>query len=167
MAEHSKTVRLKVAKWYVKNLLKIEQGFNVHFEWPKGFPDNECLMTMTCFSDYPMPQFRKTKDDLESYLVRKFGNMIIEDGRKPRNMDLSAASKGIPLKHPLLKQDKKDYPSYSDSFKEEYELELTKQELLEANSTFKTQDMRLRADKVKQIAGYESDIYRLRIGKWQ
>lgn len=169
MTEISKTVRLRIAKWYVKNILQIEQGFNAHFEWPPKYPPNECLMTITCFDDYPYPLYRKNKDDLESYLIRKFGSMIIEDKRKPKNLEVSAASKGIPLTHPVLKQDKKDYPSYANNFESEYYLPLTKAQLLEANSTLSkrlTSD-RIKPDHIKKTSGYESDVYNLRIGKWQ
>lgn len=165
MTEHSKTVRLKIAKWYAKNLLTIESGFNAHLEkWNKE--NNECIMTLTCFDDYPFPKMRKTKEDLESYLVRKFGSMIIEDKRKPSNMDLSTSSKGIPLTHPILKADKKDYPSFADNFKEEYYLPLTKKQMLEANGTL-TPASRLKADHIKKHSSYESDIYNLRIGIWR
>lgn len=164
MTEISKTVRLKIAQWYAKNLLVIEPGYNVHLEkWNKE--KNECTATFTCFIDYPMPQFRKTKEDLEEYIVRRFGSMIIEDKRKPMQIDLSAASKGIPLTHPILKEDKKDYPSYADNFKEEYCLPLTKAQLLEANSMLET-GSRIKSDNIKKRSGYESDIYNLRMGKW-
>ena len=166
MTEYSKTVRLRISKWYAKNLLQIEPGFNVHLEkWNKPL-DNECTMTITCFDDYPFPKYRKTKEDLESYLVRKFGSMILEDKRKPRNIDLSSASKGIPLTHPVLKHDKKDFPSYQDNFDEEYFLPLTKKQLLEANGTLASVG-RIRADHIKKTSGYESDIYKLRIGTWR
>lgn len=165
LTEITKTVRLKIAQWYAKNLLVIEPGYNVHLEkWNKE--KNECTATFTCFTDYPMPQFRKTKEDLEEYIVRRFGAMILEDKRKPFNLDPSAASKGIPLTHPILKQDKKDYPSYADNFGEEYMLPLTRKQLIEANSTL-TNDMRIKPDKIKKTSGYESDIYQLRMGKWQ
>jgi hypothetical protein len=164
MTEHSKTVRLRIAQWYAKNLLVIEPGYNVHLEkWNKE--KNECTMTVTCFDDYPMPQFRRTKEDLEEYIVKKFGAMILKDLRRPNNFHLDSASKGIPLKHPLIKQDKKDYPSFQDNFKEEYMLELTKNQLQEANGTLGSTN-RLTADKIKQTSGYESDIYRLRMGTW-
>lgn len=165
MTAISKTVRLKIAQWYAKNLLVIEPGYNVHLEkWNKQ--KNECTATFTCFSDYPIPKFRKTKEDLEEYIVRRFGSMIIEDKRKPSNLDTAAASKGIPLSHPALKQDKKDYPSYSDNFKEEYYLQLTKSQMLEANSTL-LGSKRLKADHIKKTSGYESDVYNVRIGRWQ
>lgn len=165
MTEYSKTVRIKIAKWYAKNLLTIEPGFNVHLEkWNKA--NNECTMTVTCFDDYPFPKYRKTKEDLESYLIRKFGSMIIEDRRRGRNLDPSAASKGIPLKHPSVIKDKKDYPSLQDNFKEEYYLPLTKIQMLEANGTL-DEINRLKADHIKKTSGYESDIYNLRMGIWR
>jgi hypothetical protein len=164
MTEISKTVRLRIAKWYAKNMLQIEPGFNVHLEkWNQE--DNECTMTITCFDDYPFPQFRRDKDDLESYLVRKFGSMIIEDKRKPTNMDLSASSKGLPLTHPVIRHDKKEFPSLADSYDEEYILEITKPQLLEANGTLGRG--RLKPDTIKQTSSYTPDICRLRMGKWQ
>lgn len=166
MTEHSKTVRLRIGKWYAKNLLTIEPGFNAHFEkWNEE--NNECTVTFTCFDDYPYPPYRKTKEDLEEYIVRRFGSMIIDDLRKPRHLELSQASKGIPLKHPFIKIDKKDFPSYADNYDSEYILQLTKQQLLEANSTFRRGSMRIKADRVKPTSSYNSDIYELRIGQWQ
>jgi hypothetical protein len=165
MTEITKTVRLRIAQWYAKNLLVIEPGYNVHLEkWNKE--KNECTATFTCFSDYPIANFRKTKEDLEEYIVRRFGSMILEDKRKPSNLDPSVASKGVPLNHPLLKQDKKDYPSFSDNYSEEYILPLTKPQLDEANSCM-LNGMRIKPDNIKKTSGYESDIYNLRIGKWQ
>jgi hypothetical protein len=152
--------------WYAENMLEIEPGFNAHLEkWNEE--KNECTMTLTCFDDYPFPEYRRTKDDLQSYLVRKFGSMIIDSRHKSSKLRLEDSAQGIPLKHPSLLRDKKDYPSYSDNFKEEYDLELTKDELLEANGSFRTQYQRLKADKIKQIAGYESDKYHLRMGVWR
>lgn len=166
LTEISKTVRLRIGKWYAKNLLAIEPGFNVHLEkWNEQ--QNECTMTITCFDDYPFPKYRRTKEDLESYLVRKFGSMIIDDLRKPRNLELTQASKGIPLTHPLVKEDKKDYPSMQDNFSEEYFLLLTKKELAEANGTMPESAIRLKPDHIKKRSGYESDTYNLRIGIWR
>jgi hypothetical protein len=165
LTEYSKTVRVRIGKWYAKNLLTIDPGFNVHLEkWNKE--QNECTLTMTCFDDYPFPKYRKNKDDLELYLVKKFGSMIVEDKRKPVQLDLSAASKGIPLKHPLVLVDKKDYPSLQDNFSEEYFLPLTKKQLREANGTL-PRSMRIKPDNVKKTSGYESDVYNVRIGTWR
>ena len=165
LTEISKTVRLKIAQWYAKNLLVIEPGYNVHLEkWNKE--KNECTATITCFDDYPFPTYRKTREELEEYVVKKFGSMILQDKRKPSNLDTAAACKGIPLTHPIVKQDKKDYPSYQDNFREEYVLPLTRKQLIEANSTL-TSDKRIKPDKIKKTSGYESDIYQLRMGKWQ
>lgn len=164
LTELSKTVRLKIGKWYAKNLLTLDAGYNAEFShW--NAEDNECTVAFTCFDDYPDPRFRHNKDDLETWIIRRFGAMILEDKRKPRNIDLSAASRGMPLRHPLIKKDKRDNPSMADSFKEEYTLSLTKDQLREANSTL-VKNNRLRADKVKQSSGYASDIYQLRIGVW-
>lgn len=165
MTEHSITVRLKIAKWYAKNLLVIEPGFNAHLElWNRE--DNECTATFTCFDDYPYPLYRRTKEQLEEYVVRRFGSMIIEGKRKSRQLALSSASKGVPLKHPIVLMDKKDYPSLQDNFREEYLLPLSKMQLSEANSLLKS-GRRIRPDSVKKTSGYESDVYNVRIGKWQ
>ena len=165
MTEHSITVRLKIAKWYAKNLLVIEPGFNAHLEkWNRE--DNECTATFTCFDDYPYPVYRRTKEQLEEYIIRKFGSMIIEDRRKPVKLELASASKGIPLKHPHVLMDKKDYPSLQDNYSEEYILPLTRTRLQEANSLL-PKGKRITADNIKRTSGYESDIYNLRIGKWQ
>ena len=137
----------------------------MHLEkWNKE--KNECTATITCFDDYPFPTYRKTREELEEYVIKKFGSMILQDKRKPSNLDTAAACKGLPLQHPLVKQDKKDYPSYQDNFSEEYVLPLTRKQLIEANSTL-TSDKRIKADSIKKISGYESDIYKLRMGKWQ
>ena len=170
MTEHSITVRLRIAKWYAKNLLVIEPGFNAHLGgWNRE--DNECTATFTCFDNYPYPPYRRTKEDLEEYVVRRFGSMIIESKRRGRNLDLSSASKGVPLKHPLVLMDKKDYPSMQDNFSEEYLLPLTKEQLIEANSVLVDDNniygRRIKADKIKKTSGYESDIHMVRIGKWQ
>ena len=93
MTEISKTVRLRIAQWYAKNLLVIEPGYNVHLEkWNKE--KNECTATFTCFSDYPITNLRKTKEDLEEYIVRRFGAMIMQDKRKPSNLDTAACPQG-------------------------------------------------------------------------
>ena len=166
MTELSKTVRLRIGMWYAKNMLQLEQGYNAEFShWDKQ--NNECTMTITCFDDYPDPRFRKNKDDLQSYLVRKFGSMIIKDARKPSALQLTMAAKGLPLTHPLLKQDKKDYPSFQDNFKEEYILDLTKAQMREANSTLNNNEGRLKPEKIKQTSDYVSDIYQLRMGIWR
>jgi hypothetical protein len=165
MPSISKTVRLRIGKWYAKNLLVIEPGFNVHLEhWNEQ--DNECTMTITCFDDYPFPKYRRTKEDLESYLIRKFGSMIIDDLRKPRNLELTQASKGLPLTHPLVKQDKKDFPSLQDNFSEEYVLPLTRQSLTEAQNSL-SKGERIKPDNIKKRSGYESDTYNLRMGIWR
>jgi hypothetical protein len=164
LTEHSISVRLKIAKWYAKNLLVIEPGFNAHLEkWNKE--DNECTATFTCFDDYPYPLYRRTKEQLEEYVIRRFGSMIIESRRKPSKLVLSSASKGIPLKHPLVLKDKKDYPSMQDNFSEEYILPLTRLQLTEANSLLGS-GYRIKPDNIKKTSGYESDVYNLRMGKW-
>lgn len=147
-------------------MLTIEHGYNAHFDWKNKSDPNECTMTLTCFDDYPYPPYRRTKDDLESYLVRKFGSMIMEDRRRPSTLRLESASHGIPLTHPILLKDKKDYPSLQDNFDEEYYLPLTKGQLREANSTL-SKGIRITADNIKKISGYESDMYNLRMGTWR
>lgn len=165
MTEYSKTVRLRIGKWYAKNLLALDAGYNAEFShW--NAEQNECTVTFTCFDDYPDPRFRHNKDDLLEWVIKRFGSMILEDQRKPRQMDLSAASRGMPLSHPLIKNDKRSNPSMADSFKEEYTLSLTKDQLQEANSTL-VKNNRLRADRVKPTSSYTSDIYQLRMGVWR
>ena len=169
LTEYSKTVKLKIAKWYAKNMLQIEHGYNAHFDWKNKDDPNECTMTLTCFDDYPYPPFRRNKEELESYLIRKFGSMIIEDKRRSPWLDLTSASKGLPLTHPIVLKDKKDYPSQQDNFDEEYLLPLTRKQLIEANSTLadlSDSDNRLKANHIKKRSGYESDIYNLRMGTW-
>lgn len=166
MTEYSKTVRLRIGKWYAKNMLQIEQGYNAHFDWKNKDEPNECTMTLTCFDDYPYPPYRRNKDDLESYLIRKFGSMIIEDKRKPRSLDVRAASKGLPLTHPIVLNDKKDYPSLNSNFSEEYYLPLTKGQLIESNATLGSTDNRLKVNHIKKHSGYESDTYYMRMGVW-
>ncbi len=164
MTEQSKTVRLRIAKWYCKNLLTLDAGYNAEFtNW--NDEGNEVTATFTCFDDYPDPRFRHNKDELQQWVIKRFGSMIIEDRRKARHLNLSAASRGIPLNHPFIKKDKRSNPSMADSFRDEYILSLTKPQLQEANSTL-PKDNRLRADKVKQTSGYESDLYQLRVGIW-
>jgi len=90
--------------------------------------------------------------------------MIIEDKRKPRQIDLSASSKELPLTHPHVRADKKDYPSLQDSFDEEYMLDMTKEQLLEANSTLGRG--RLKPDTYIATSSYTADGCRLRMGKW-
>jgi hypothetical protein len=145
-------------------LLTLDAGYNAEFSnWnPDG---NECTCTFTCFDDYPDPRFRHNKDELFEWVIKRFGAMILEDKRKPRHMDLSAAARGMPLRHPLIKKDKRDNPSMADSFREEYILEMTKKQLEEANSTL-VHSTRLIADKVKPTSSYASDIYQLRMGIW-
>lgn len=168
MTEQSKTVRLRIGMWYAKNLLKLDAGYNAEFaHW--NADKNECTVTFTCFDDYPDPRFRRNKEELEEWVIRRFGSMIIEDKRRPRNLDLSAASKGIPLGHPMIKEDKKDFPSFADNYKEDYILELTKKQLEEANSTLmnRVHSSRLKYEKVKPTSSYKSDIYQLRMGTWR
>lgn len=149
-------------------MLQIEAGYNAHFDWKEKDEPNTCTMTLTCFDDYPYPPYRRTREDLESYLIRKFGSMIIEDKRKPGCLDLRTASKGLPLSHPIVLKDKKDYPSLNSNYEEEYYLPLTRDQLLEANSTLNmlTNGKRLKAEFVKKRSGYESDMYNLRMGTW-
>lgn len=167
MTEQSKTVRLRIGKWYAKNLLHIDAGFNAEFsKW--NVEGNECTVTFTCFDDYPDSRFRRTKEDLEEWVIKRFGSMILEDKRKPRSLDLSAAAKGLPLTHPIVKKDRKDFPSLQTNFDEEYYLPLTKEQLIEANSTLAASTgTRIKPDNVKKTYGYESDVYNLRMGTWR
>jgi hypothetical protein len=169
LTEHSLTVRLRIGKWYAKNLLVIEPGFNAHLErW--NSEDNECTATFTCFDDYPYPPYRRNKEQLEEYVVRRFGSMIIEGKRRSRQLALSSASKGIPLTHPIVKKDKKDYPSLSDSYKDSYLLHLSKQDLQNANANLiflRDSSARIRPEKIKPTSSYTSDDFQIRVGKWQ
>jgi hypothetical protein len=169
MPVYTKTVKLTNIP-YIKKHLDLEQGFNADFIF--NYDTGECTAIFQCSDEIADPRLRKTKEDLEFMIIRKFGAFILKDNMyKPRNFDPSQTKNNTPITNPLLNTMK------ADSYKDHYDIKVDKTGLQDINSSLLfmsslhkdlkyLKHSKLKPFKIKQNSSYASDDYTLRIGQW-
>jgi hypothetical protein len=172
MAKHSFKVNLKVNHWFIKNLFKVDRGYSVEFfNW--NSTGDECTAVFMCTSGINAPDIslNHTQEDLEEYVIKKFGGNIIKENVPVPNKVMNLKDNHIVATtvdtNPALKLLE---PSERTSYKDYYDLVVSKNDLQEMNRTlhlFKnSHTCRILPFKVKQTSSFEADPIILRIGKW-
>lgn len=157
--------RLRINKWYAKNLLKIRVGFNAHLtNWNKE--GTECDAIFYCFDEFDRKQWNRTKEDLEEYVISHFGANIISDNIQTK-LDFSQGKPfNTPVEtNPFLKAFME--PSARDNYKSSYDIEITKQQLEGINADVRQfYPAEYKDKKVTPIRELANGNYKLRIGQW-
>lgn len=145
-------IRLRINRFYVSQAYNPVKGYDVEFyDW--NFNGTECTASFVCSDDYSNPLENHTKEDMEEYVISKFGANIIKDLSSAKE-DKNLAGNNTPINNPLLDRYKRDtYKSY-------YDLLVSKDELhQQAGSGIKP-------FKVIPNLSYKPDDYIVRIGQW-
>lgn len=164
MGKYVKTVRLKISRYYIAHLYTPEKGYDVDFfDWdPTG---KECTAVFRCSDDYIDRRQNHSKEDLEEYVIKKFGANIIKD-KTPNKLNVkdNFLINTVVENNPALKL----LPaSTRTSYKSHYDLDLTKVELQNANFHLKELDKSLRDTAIKPFKTKgNGDINTVRIGTW-
>ncbi|HYK46579.1 MAG TPA: hypothetical protein VEV83_15490 [Parafilimonas sp.] len=163
MAKWNYKVRLKINRFYVAQAFNPVKGYDVEFyDW--NYNGTECTASFVCSDDYSNPIERHTKEDMEEYVISKFGANIIKDwsAREDKNL----AGNNTPINNPLLDRYRKDtYKSYYDLLVSKEQLEETSRALSHVLPALKGV-RHISPFKVVSNSSYKPDNYVVRIGQW-
>lgn len=153
---YSRTVTMCKAR-HLRKYTAQEIGYNVDFQF--DYNKDEVRATFSCSDDYADITLCHNGDDLEEYIIRRYGAFIIkEDIPNPKNFNISMKKVAEILTNPILRQS----GSHRDSYKEEYDKLLSKQQWLQ----LKADCLGIDYDVSISPTGYESDLYKIRLGLW-
>jgi len=151
---YTKTVTMCKAR-HLRNYISQEVGYNVEFQF--DYNTDEVRATFSCSDDYADPRICHNADDLEEYVVKRYGAFLIKENLStPKNFAMDMKKIGEVLTNPNLQG------SHKDSYQDEYSKLLSNDEWTQLkldcpNITF---DNRL------QLHGFEKDSYSIRLGIW-
>lgn len=166
--KYIKSVRLKISRYYIAHLYNPEKGYDVDFyDWdPTG---SECTAVFRCSDNFIDRRQNHTKEDLEEYVIKKFGaNIILDNMANSKLNSIFDVKKNLLINtvvenNPALKL----LPtSKRTSYKSTYDLNLTKPELQNVNFHLKELDKSLRDEVIKPIKVKDDNINMVRIGTW-
>jgi len=152
---YSRTVTMCKAR-HLRNYIAQEIGYNVDFVFDYGA--DEVRATFSCSDDYAEPTLRHNGDDLEEYIIRRYGAFLIKENQpRPKNFAMDMKKIGEVLLNPQqrLKADR-------DSYKDEYTKILTKPEWEQLKLDIPDVGYEQRVIR----SGYQSDSYKIRLGVW-
>ena len=147
---YTKTVTLCRAR-HIRKYIAQEIGYNVDFQF--DYNADEVRATFSCSDDYADLRLCHNGDDLESYIIRRYGAFLIKENLpKPKNFAMDMKKIGEATTNPMLKQ--------RDNYQDDY----TKIVASEEWERLKTLGMRY--EKRLTTSSYTKDAYEYRIGIW-
>lgn len=150
---YSRTVTMCKAR-HLRNYISQEVGYNVDFTF--DYDKDEVQATFTCSDDFADPRLRHNNEDLEEYIIKRYGAFLIKENiPKPANFPMDMKKIGEATTNPKLIGRRDDYQDYY--FKE---LEKPEWEELRLNIPDVTYEDRI------ITAGWKPDKYRIRMGLW-
>ena len=140
---------------HLRNYIKQDIGYDAEFQF--DYDKDEVRATFTCSDDYADPNYRHTDEELETYIIKKYGAFLVKENLpKPLNFMMDMKKIGEILTNPDLQG------SHKTSYQDEYEQIIDKPEWIQ-----------LRMDKVGispedtvTRPGYKPDAVRIRFGVW-
>lgn len=151
---YTKTVTLCKAR-HIRNYIAQEIGYNVEFQ----FDYNQDLVraVFSCSDDYADQSLCHNADDLNEYIVRRYGAFIFKENvAPPKNFPMDMKKIGEILTNPGLKG------THKDSYQDEYDKIIGDQtwQELKKNIPDITFDERI------PTTSYTKDAYKVRFGIW-
>lgn len=152
MPMYSRTVTMCKAK-HLRNYISQEVGYNVDFTF--DYNKDEVHATFTCSDDFADPRLRHNNEDLEEYIIKRYGAFLIrEDQPKPNNFAMDMKKIVEVLTNPKLE--------HRDDYQEERIDILSKPKWLQLKQDCKG----VKFDKRIHTKGYKPDSYQIRMGLW-
>jgi len=126
---YTKTVTMCKAR-HLRNYIAQEVGYNVDFTF--DYDKDEVRATFTCSDDFADPNLRHTSEDLEEYIIKRYGAFLIKENQPtPKNFPMDMKKIGEILTNPNLKG------SHKDSYQDEYKLVISRPEWMQLKSDIK------------------------------
>lgn len=139
---------------HLRNYIAQEIGYNVDFQF--DYNVDEVRATFSCSDDYADPNLCHNADDLEEYIIRRYGAFLIKEGiPNPNNFSMDMKKIVEILTNPKLQG--------RDDYQEERIDILSKSEWLQLKQDCKG----IKFDKRIHTKGYKPDSYQIRTGLWQ
>lgn len=149
---YSRTVTMCKAH-HLRNYIAQEIGYNVDFQFDYG--KDEVRATFSCSDDYADPRICHNADDLETYIIRRYGAFLIKDNiPKPKNFAMDMKKICEVTTNPMLQR--------RDNYQDEYEKVLTKPEWEQLKKNIP--DVQYSNKEISY--GYYPDNFRIRLGLW-
>ena len=147
---YTKTVTLCRAR-HIRKYIAQEIGYNVEFQF--DYNTDEVRAVFSCSDDFAQPELRHNADDLEEYIIRRYGAFLVKENLStPKNFMLDMKKIGEATTNPLLNK--------RDNYQDDYTKIVASQEweLLKA--------LGYRYEKRLTTSSYTKDAYEYRIGIW-
>jgi len=149
---YSRTVTMCKAR-HLRNYISQEIGYNVDFTF--NYDNDEVRATFTCSDDYADPRLNHNSEDLEAYIIRRYGAFLVKENlSKPSNFAMDMKKIGEVLTNPALQK--------RDNYQDEYEKIIGNDAWLEIKKAIPgiTFDERI------PTSSYTKDAYKIRMGLW-
>lgn len=152
---YSRTVTMCKAR-HLRNYISQEIGYNVDFQF--DYNVDEVRATFSCSDDYADPNLCHNADDLEEYIIRRYGAFLIKEGiPNPNNFSMDMKKIGEVLTNPNLQG------SHKDSYQDEYSKTISKDEWAQ----LKLDCPNIQFENRILDASWKPDRYQIRFGVWQ
>lgn len=151
---YSRTVTMCKAR-HIRKYITQEIGYNVEFQF--DYNVDEVRATFSCSDDYADIKLCHNADDLEEYIVRRYGAFIIKENLSaPKNFAMDMKKIGEILTNPNLTGSKKD------SYQDEYEILLTRPEYMQLKADCNGAVY----DSFTSSGSYNGDKFHIKLGLW-
>ena len=148
---YSRTVTMCKAR-HLRKYITQEIGYNVDFTF--DYDKDEVQATFTCSDDFADPSLRHNKEDLEEYIIKRYGAFLVkEDQPKPSNFAMDMKKIGEAITNPLLNQ--------RDNYQDSYVKTVSSDEWEQLKALGYNYEKRI------TNSSYKKDNYEYRMGLWQ
>jgi len=138
---------------HLRNYISQEIGYNVDFQF--DYDKDEVRATFSCSDDYADIRICHNADDLEAYIIRRYGAFLIKEGiPNPKNFSMDMKKIGEVLTNPQLNK--------RDNYQDEYPKILSNEEWMRLKADCPNIEFENRI----QNASYKKDEYQIRFGVW-
>ena len=152
---------------HLRKYVNQEPGYNVDFTF--DYTNDVVKATFLCCDDFADPRINHTAEDLEIYIIKKYGAFIISDElHRPTNYDYTQKKVGELAGNPLLRQSGSKQDSYNEIYSKillKNEFQQLQRDWINFATPFKMQDTRIKPT-IKPTSTYLSDLYKIDIGLW-
>jgi hypothetical protein len=138
---------------HLRGYIAQEIGYNVDFQF--DYDKDEVRATFSCSDDYADIRLCHNADDLEEYIIRRYGAFLIKEGiPNPKNYAMDMKKIAEVLTNPKLNK--------RDNYQDEYPKILTSEEWTKLKQDCPEMEFENRI----QNASYKKDEYQIRLGIW-
>lgn len=149
---YSRTVTMCKAR-HLRNYIAQEIGYNVDFQFDYNI--DEVRATFSCSDDYAEPTLCHNAEDLEEYIIRRYGAFLIKEGiPNPKNFSMDMKKIGEILTNPKLNK--------RDNYQDEYEKVIDKPDWLQIKQDIPD----IKPEKTVTRPEWKPDGYKVRFGVW-